>query len=184
MLKNKSFFLKKIYYYCLEKMKNMTKTKAKLWAFLISSLVWANIAQGQESINSSGGDHNGTGGSVAFSIGQLVYTTNSSTSGSMLQGIQWPYEIFSVGLDESNLNISLYVFPNPTADQLYLQVGAYNNEKLSFHLFDTEGKLLNEGEIISQKTTIEMNHWPNAIYFIHVLDSENKTIRTFKIIKN
>jgi len=51
---------------------------------------------GQESANTAGGDIIGSSGSVAFSIGQVVYTTHSEVSGSKAQGVQHRYEIAKV----------------------------------------------------------------------------------------
>jgi hypothetical protein len=82
------------------------------------------------------------------------------------------------------LNISLSVFPNPTVDNLTLQIGDYNNEKLSYQLFDMHGKLLNNGQVTAQQTKINTVSFPSATYFIHVVNQENKKIKSFKIIKN
>jgi gliding motility-associated-like protein len=54
------------------------------------------FAFGQESANTAGGDIAGAGGSVAFSIGQVVYTTHSEVSGIKAQGVQHRYEIAKV----------------------------------------------------------------------------------------
>ena len=51
---------------------------------------------GQESANTAGGDIIGSSGSVAFSIGQVVYTTHSEVSGIKAQGVQHLYEIAKV----------------------------------------------------------------------------------------
>ena len=138
----------------------------------------------QESSNSAGGDASGAGGSVAYSIGQVVYTTNTGSNGSEAQGVQHAYEIFSVGIKETALNISLTAFPNPTSENLTLQISDYNNEQLSYQLFDVQGKQLSNGQITAPQTQINMNSLPTATYFIDVLSPDNKRIQSFKIIKN
>ena len=140
--------------------------------------------QAQQVSNATGGDATGSGGTVAYSVGQVVYTTNTSISGNVSQGVQQPFEIFSIGINETGLNISLLVFPNPTADNLTLQVSDYNSEKLSYEVFDMQGKLLNNGQIETQETQINTGNLPSATYFIHVLNKENKKVQSFKIIKN
>ena len=85
---------------------------------LASGLLWASLAQAQESANASGGDATGSGGTIAYSIGQVVYTTYTGSSGSVAQGVQHAYEIFTVDIEETTLSISLIAFPNPTADNL------------------------------------------------------------------
>jgi hypothetical protein len=109
----------------------MTKNKSRPLALLMLAtwLIWAGLAQAQESVNASGGDATGTSGTVAYSVGQVVYTSNTGSTGSVAQGVQQSYEIFMVGIKETELNISLSVFPNPTSDNLTLQISNYNHEK-------------------------------------------------------
>lgn len=162
----------------------MTKNKSRPLAMLMTGLLWAGFAQAQESANSSGGDATGSGGTVAYSIGQVVYTTNTGGNGSVAQGVQQAYEIFTVGINETELNISLSIFPNPTANNLTLQISDYNNEKLSYQLFDIQGKLLSNGQVNAQQTQIYTSSLPTATYFINVVNQENKQVQSFKIIKN
>lgn len=161
----------------------MTKNKSRPIVLLTAGLLWAGFAQAQESANASGGDATGSGGTAAYSVGQVVYTTNTGASGTVSQGVQQAYEIFTVGIKETELNISLSVFPNPTADNLTLQISDYNNEKLSYQLFDMQGKQLSNGQIVAQQTQIDMNSLPTATYFINVVNQENKKVQSFKIIK-
>lgn len=162
----------------------MTKNKSRPIALLAAGLLWAGFAQAQESTNASGGDATGTGGTASYSVGQVVYTTNTGSTGSVAQGVQHAYEIFTVGIKETGLNISLSVFPNPTTENLTLQISDYNNEKLSYQLFDMQGKQLSNGQIVAQQTQINMNSLPTATYFVNVVNQENKKVQSFKIIKN
>jgi hypothetical protein len=161
----------------------MTKNKSRPIALLAAGLLWAGFAQAQESTNASGGDATGTGGTASYSVGQVVYTTNTGSTGSVAQGVQHAYEIFTVGIKETGLNISLSVFPNPTTENLTLQISDYNNEKLSYQLFDMQGKQLSNGQIVAQQTQINMNSLPTATYFVNVVNQENKKVQSFKIIK-
>jgi hypothetical protein len=152
-------------------------------ALLVAGMLWAGLAQAQESANASGGDATGSGGTVTYSVGQVVYTTNTGSNGSVAQGVQQPYEISTVGIKETALSISLTAFPNPTTDKLTLQISDYNNEKLSYQLFDMQGKQLRNGQIVAQQTQINMHSLPTATYFVTVVTQENKSVQSFKIIK-
>ena len=156
----------------------------KLLFTVIAIIVFNASAQAQQSANAAGGDATGSGGSVAYSVGQVVYTANNSPSGTVSQGVQQAYEIYSVGIKETELNISLSIFPNPIVENLILQISDYNNEKLSFQLYDIQGKLVNKGQIIAEQTQINTSSLPPATYFIHVVNQDNKKIQLFKIIKN
>jgi hypothetical protein len=140
-----------------------------------------SLAQAQESANTSSGDATGSGGTVAYSIGQLVYKTNSGSNGSVAQGVQHAYEIYTVGIKETELNISLTAFRNPTTENLTLHISDYNNKNLSYQLFDMQGKKISNGQVTAQHTQINMNGLPPATYFINVVNQENKTVQSFKI---
>jgi hypothetical protein len=140
--------------------------------------------QAQQATTSTGGNASGSGGTVAYSVAQIVYTTNTGSNGSVAQGVQHAFEIFTLGIKETSLNISLTAFPNPTTENLTLQISDYNNEKLSYQLIDMQGKQLRNGEITAQKTQINMNSLPTATYFINVVNQENKKVKSYKIIKN
>ena len=162
----------------------MTKNKSRPILLLASGLLWASLAQAQESANASGGDATGSGGTIAYSIGQVVYTTYTGSSGSVAQGVQHAYEIFTVDIEETTLSISLIAFPNPTADNLTLQISDFNKEKLTYQFYDIGGKLLSNGQVTGQQTEINTSSLPPATYFINVLNQEDKKVQSFKIIKN
>jgi hypothetical protein len=161
----------------------MKKERFKISGFFIVALCFTGSLQAQTSVNASGGDASGSGGTVAYSVGQVVYTSNTASTGTVDQGVQHAYEIYTVGIKEIALNISLTAFPNPTTENLTLQISDYNNEKLSYQLFDMQGKALSEGQIVGPQTLINMNGLPRATYFVDVLNQENKKIQSFKIIK-
>jgi hypothetical protein len=163
---------------------NMTINKLKILVLLNIGFLLASMTQAQESVNVSGGNATGSGGTVAYSVGQVVYTTNIGSTGSVAQGVQQAYEIFTVGTKEIELNNVLSVFPNPIADNLILQIDDYNNEKLSYQLFDLQGKFLIDGQINAQQTQINTASLPVATYFINVVNQESRIIQSFKIIKN
>jgi len=162
----------------------MKKTNIIRLLILTIGLSWSDFAQAQQSSNSAGGDATGNGGSVAYSVGQIVYTTHTGSTGSVAQGVQQAYVISSIGINETELNSSLSLFPNPIVDNLTLQISDFNKEKLSYLLFDTEGKLLTNGQVIAKQTQINTASLPPATYFIKVLNQENKQVESFKIIKN
>jgi hypothetical protein len=137
----------------------------------------------QQAITAAGGDASGSGGTVAYSAGQAAYTTHTGPAGSVSQGVQQAYEIIQVGIKDQAINISLSVFPNPTADNLTLQVQDFNNERMNYHLLDMNGKLLDSKLLTTNSTQINMSALPSAAYFIQVI-RENKKVQTFKVIKN
>jgi hypothetical protein len=141
--------------------------------------------QAQETIPASGGDANGVGGSVSYTVGQLVYTSITGTENSMEQGVQQPYEIsVIIGIDEGNVDyIEFNVYPNPVTDYLQLKVSEDRFENLSYQLYRSDGKLLQNKEIQSKETSVSMKDLTPGTYILKLAENR-KAIKTFKIIKN
>jgi hypothetical protein len=138
----------------------------------------------QESPTATGGEATGTGGTASYSIGQVVYTTATGTSGSVAQGVQQPYEISTtVGINETSINLEMSVYPNPTTNYLTLKVKNEQVESLNFQLIDLQGKVIENKKVTASNTTITMEALPKAVYFLNVV-SNNQLVKTFKIIKN
>lgn len=161
----------------------MKHKKLKFSAILLFGLGMTGL-QAQTAVPAAAGNASGSGGTVSYSFGQVVYSSNTDASGTVSQGVQQAYEIYTIGIKETEMNITLSLFPNPTIDNLTLQISDFNNEKLSYQLFDMQGKLLSEGQIIEQLTQINTASLPPATYFINVVNHENKKVQSFKIIKN
>ena len=162
----------------------MRHKRLKLSAVLLLGLGLTGL-QAQQSINATGGDASGGGGSVSYSVGQVVYTTHTGTSGSVAEGVQQPYEISVVtGLEEAqSINLSVTAYPNPTTDYLTLRIDEFEISNLSFQLYDMNGKLLQNEKITGNQTSIVMSNLLPATYFVKVIQG-NKEVKTFKIIKN
>ncbi|EFK96716.1 conserved hypothetical protein [sediment metagenome] len=143
----------------------------------------------QVTIPSSGGNFSGSGGSVSFSIGQTIYTTNTATNGSMAQGVQQAFEIsVTIGIEEAkNISLKCSVYPNPTIDILVLKVENFDIKNLSYKLFNVGGKLLENKKLESTETSIVMSRFAAGTYFLKILRTQKSVsheIKTFKIIKN
>ncbi len=159
-------------------------------AFIISIIIvfltfTASPIHSQQTVAVSSGNTTGAGGSVSYTLGQVAYTTNTSTSGTVTQGVQQPYEIFVVtGLEEAKgINLEFTVYPNPTTDFLKLNVENHELKNLCYQLYDINGNLLQKKEIINKETVIQTSDLAPAAYYLQISDNE-KEIKTFKIIKN
>tara|TARA_B100000809_G_scaffold266457_1_gene329268 strand:- start:2960 stop:3436 length:477 start_codon:yes stop_codon:yes gene_type:complete len=136
----------------------------------------------QESPTVTGGEATGTSGTASYSVGQVVYTTATGTNGSVAQGVQQSFEIsVTTGINETSINLKMSVYPNPTTNYLTLKVDLTKN--LSYHLFDMQGKVIENKKVTASNTSIKMEGLPKATYFLKVIE-ENQAVKTFKIIKN
>ena len=171
----------------------MEPDKFRTIALLIVGILLTGFAKAQVSTNASGGNAEGIGGTINYSIGQMTYSTYSGISGNIAQGVQHAYEIFPIKPEQTYSKISVSIFPNPTEDYLTLDVSDFKNEKLLYQLYDMEGRLLQYGVIISNQTILEMKSLAAAVYIVKVyatgengryeINDSKENIKVFKIIK-
>lgn len=164
-------------------MTKMRLKKLKLCTILLLGLGLTGL-QAQEAIPATGANASGSGGSVSYSIGQLVYTTITGTSGSVAQGVQQPFEIsVATGIEEAKgIKLILSVYPNPTKHYLTLSVSEFETSNLSYQLYNISGNLLETKMIEGNLTSVLMNNLLPATYLLKVVQGD-KEIKTFKIIK-
>jgi hypothetical protein len=169
-----------IIFILLVKLNMKNKRKWSLF-FALSFVVGSVLAQ--ESLNTSGGDAAGSGGTVAYTIGQVAYTNHSGANGDVNQGVQQPYEIYFVSIDEDDIRIELSAYPNPTSDNIKIQFEEFGNRDAIICLIDQSGKLLAESKVNNSTAKLEMAQYETGIYILKVI-SENQLIKSFKIIKH
>jgi hypothetical protein len=140
--------------------------------------------QAQESINPSGGEASGTGGSATYSVGQVFYSTNNGTTGSVSQGVQQAFEIsVHTAIEEtSGITLLASAYPNPTTDYLILTVDGVFPNTYTAKLFDINGKIVGSKKVTQAETKIDMRELIQAVYFLKIIH-DDKELKTFKIIK-
>jgi hypothetical protein len=148
-------------------------------------LLFPIITHAQQTISASGGNATGSGGSVSYTVGQTAYNTYSGSGGSIVQGVQIPYEItvLTSANPSKNVNLNYSVYPNPTVDFLTLKIESENIKNFSASIFNLKGELLQSVTIEGRETKIDMLNYAPALYFLKVTEN-NKEVKTFKIIKN
>ncbi len=136
------------------------------------------------SIATAGGNATGTVGTVSYSVGQIVYTTATGTTGSVAQGVQQPYEINVVSGIADIYNIELYTaYPNPASTHLILKIENNELTNIIYRIYDTKGAILRSEKITDNETIINLGTLKPAAYFIHI-QSGNEEIKVFRIIKH
>lgn len=137
----------------------------------------------QVAVASAGGNFTSTGGSSSFTIGQISYTTFTGSNQSVAQGVQHPLEIQmlsdSVFLSENSI---VSVYPNPTSENIFLEISDHFLDNFTYSLWDIKGEELSKGVIRDSKTTITIKNFANGIYFLKVTQ-QNVSNKVFKIIK-
>lgn len=123
----------------------------------------------QTAIVPAGGNGTGSGGSISYSVGQVVYTTATGSNGSVAQGVQQPYEISVVtGLENKKIDLSMSVYPNPAQDYLKLRIDNEELIKYQFHLLNINGNLLKKDNVEAHETEINLQRLPSGTYFLKI----------------
>ena len=162
------------------------KTKTFLYVLFLSlcGIVSLNAQVLHSGILSAGGNATGTGGSASYSVGQLVYTTATGTTGSVAQGVQQPYEINVVSGIDDIYGIELFsAYPNPASTHLILKIENNELTSFTFQLYNTAGSMMKTGKITAQETIISMASLLSATYYLRIY-TDNKEVKVFKIIKH
>lgn len=156
--------------------------KTKLFLLIVLFGLFITNIQGQQSVHSSGGNATGSGGQSSYSVGQVAYTGTAGSGGSVIQGVQQPFEIFTLGTDDFP-DIQLMIgYPNPTTGVFVLKTGNSTSENIEYQLYDLNGRKISNQKITQIEMQIHLENFASSLYFLKVFDG-NKLLKTFKIIK-
>ncbi len=169
--------------------------KINIIFFLFAIYCFSKVASGQQttneqisgqqpflmqSLNASGGEAFGANGTTTYSVGQLFFTTISSSNTIVIQGVQQAHE--SIGIEIRNM-INVLAYPNPMIDYLILTVDHFENRRLEYQFFDIQGKLLIKENIKNQETRITPPLLKKGFYILSIIEGK-RLLKSIKIIKN
>lgn len=149
------------------------------------ALTYMQAQQLHTSVNAAGGNATGAGGSASYSVGQVFFTSVSSTTTSVAEGVQQPFEIsvFTGVKDIKAIDLCYAAYPNPTSGKLTLKIDNFKPISFTFQLMDVNGKILRNDKLTEKETVIDMTELKPAAYFLKVTNSK-KGVKIFKIIKH
>ncbi|MBO4481707.1 MAG: T9SS type A sorting domain-containing protein [Bacteroidales bacterium] len=154
----------------------------------ITILVSATLtAAAQSDLVTTGGDIQGSNGSVSYTVGQVAVQSIEASAVSLTEGVQQPYEIQTVGVDNyPAITLDATVYPNPTADRLVLSVEnfaeTYGRTSLRAVLHNTNGQYIQTVDVAGSQTTIDMSALSAGTYYLRVTAGQ-QTLKTFKVVK-
>ena len=149
---------------------------------LSSGALTAQITQ--DVIGTSGSTAKGGGGTLNYTIGQVGYTSETNSNGSLNGGFKQAYEISeTTGLEETNFSLEVAVYPNPTRDFLTLIVKDLRDSH-NYQITDFKGKEIVNGDLSTGLTHLDFSSYVVGIYSIKISTNKNKSIKTFQVIKH
>ena len=105
------------------------------------------------------------------------YVVAIATKEGMVNSPLASYEYFPVGINEHQINVSVY--PNPTVDQCTIRIENSIMDEVT--VFDLSGKMVRSLKVNDQEVKIDMSQLSSGTYFIRILSDKNVT--THKIVK-
>ena len=144
-------------------------------------IFFSNQLFAQSNTLSSGGYSTGSGGSSTYSVGQIFYQSNNGNTHIETQGLQQPFEILII-TGVSNKAIKAYCYPNPTKENLIIEIEDNGLLNRNYDLKDENGKIILTGLLNIDKTIIDLKSLNPSIYILSIR-SENSIEKSFKIIK-
>lgn len=88
-------------------------------------------------------------------------------------------DITTVGLNESLLQSSITISPNPTND--FITITKNNSGKTEIEIYNIVGNLIYKTSLVKAQTTIDLSKEAKGIYFVKITD-ENQNVTNRKII--
>lgn len=155
----------------------------KMLLFIFSCILTMSLFA-QSAVVPVGGTLTGEGGTATYTVGQIAVKTIGNGAISVAEGVQQPYEISVVGIDEHpEIVLSAKVYPNPTADHVFLEL-ALDDEQFSgtIRVIDAYGKYIANLQITGPVTEIDLTQFAAGTYYLRVED-HRAVLKTFKVIK-
>tara|TARA_Y100000385_G_C12780351_1_gene503239 strand:+ start:223 stop:657 length:435 start_codon:yes stop_codon:yes gene_type:complete len=137
----------------------------------------------QSSVVSAGNSTSSSNGSFSYTLGYLSTQSSNQEDAKIAEGLQHAYEIYEVtNVSDLNTDFDISVYPNPSVEELFLEVGNLNETNITHQLFDINGKSISKEMPVSEKSIINMKLLSSGSYLLVVTQNQN-IVKSFKVIK-
>ncbi len=140
----------------------------------------------QSGIVTTGGTASSNGGTATYTVGQIADQRVEANGKYIIEGVQQPYEISNVGVNNyPGIQLEAVLYPNPTNQFVRLRISNFEipDNGLSAQLYDINGKLLQVFNVVDLETEMDLSSYAAASYHLRIMDN-NRLLKTFKIVKN
>ncbi len=84
--------------------------------------------------------------------------------------------------DYSAVSSQISVYPNPTADLVFLKLDRDNIENCDYYLYDLQGRKIQNRNITTELTELSLAPFESGVYILRIV-KEKTLVQEFKIIK-
>ncbi len=142
------------------------------------AFLWCAGTQAQQVICSSGTQvvQNGLG-SITYTIGEPVFTTNGDATTVLTQGFEQPWaDVSTDATDGVTEDEGISVFPNPTRHILHVMFKGERRHD-GYELSDAQGRVLERGRLNDQDNTMDMSTYAAGQYLLRITGRDTRTFR-------
>lgn len=137
------------------------------------------LSLGQEVISASGGSLESAEVHLDFTLGEIIVETYSNSEIVLTQGFHQS-TIKLLSIEDFNPGLSVQVYPNPTASNLFVASDYF--EGIEYSIYNESGQEVLFGKLSSNKEQILVNNLAAGIYTISLFNESGK-VKSVKIIK-
>lgn len=139
-------------------------------------------AQAQTTTSTSGGEARDTRGTVSYTIGQTVYSSQTHPKGTVSEGVQQPITFKVIaGESESSINL-IAAYPNPATTSLTLKVVSPERTDYTCEMHDVRGRLVLTQEVLQELTPLPIEPLASGVFTLRVMKA-GTLVKSFQIIK-
>ena len=129
-------------------------------------------------VASQGDYFTSAGGSVSWTLGEIMGETYSSANNKLTQGFQQP-KLLVTAVQTIEAVSSVSFFPNPFSYSLIVNV----DSKGTIQLFNFIGEKIGTWVLTAGKNEIDLKNLANGMYVANIINSENNSTQSYKITK-
>lgn len=161
-------------------------TKSLLGFALLSTIYGRSQTISHHVLGSDGGHSSGSGGSIAWTIGEPVSGTFSSAANITTVGFLQTEQVEIVTLiKEQGSETNVLVYPNPVRDELRINFAGLQAGVYALEITDAIGKLVYKAneEVSADQTSasLKVNEYAAGNYFLNIKRADfNKSIKITK----
>ncbi len=139
--------------------------------------------KGQEIISTAGNFDTGATKNVSWTMGEIAVETLQSDQVVLTQGFQQSKIIITKVEKSKKPDFKLNLYPNPTENDLIIEIFDKPEANLKGYLYTTEGELIKYVKIESKITTLNLENLVNGMYILKICNAKNQTLVIYNIVK-
>jgi hypothetical protein len=136
-------------------------------------------------IGSAGSEAMSSGGSLAYTVGEVVVSSSTNAEGTLTQGYHQGF-LTPTAIDEIPADLELSLYPNPASDYIIIESKSLQDFE-EIQMFDMSGKLIwnaSGNGAVDNRITVNFQNRAAGNYIIKLIDSDKSQSFSYSVIKS